>query len=103
MQRLPAYGRTVHVLEEEVVRKDERHFLRDLDIPAGKLSVRTYSNAATAEDAYGALEGEAEDHRDVVLVAVSSMAALPRAYPNYFLDTSASVDLVADVVKTSGR
>jgi hypothetical protein len=103
VQRLGAYGRTVQVLEGEVVRKDQRHFLLDLDIPAGKLSVRTYSNAAAAEDAYGGLEGEAGSDRDVVLVAVSSMAALRRAYPNYFLDTTAFVDLVTDVVKTPRR
>jgi hypothetical protein len=103
VQRLGAYGRTVQVPVGEVVRKDQRHFLLDLDIPAGKLSVRTYSNAAAAEGAYGGLEGEAGSDRDVVLVAVSSMAALRRAYPNYSLATTAFVDLVSDVVKTPRR
>jgi ppGpp synthetase/RelA/SpoT-type nucleotidyltranferase len=98
VDRLTAYGETIRVLEDQVVRKDERHFLLDLDIQAGLLSVGTYSNAAAAEDAYGVLEGQAGDERDVVLVAVSSMAALRRAYPNYFLDTSAFVGMVKDVV-----
>jgi hypothetical protein len=93
-ERLRVYGTTVRVLEDQVVRKDERHFLLDLDVEAGSLSMRTYSNAAAAEEAYGALEGEAGGDRDVVLVAVSSMAALRRAYPNYFLDTTSFVELV---------
>lgn len=98
VERLTAYGATVRVLEEQEVRKDERHFLLDLDIREGMLNVRTYSNAAAAEEAYGVVEGDAGDDRDVVLVAVSSMAALRRAYPNYFLDTSSFVDLVREAV-----
>ena len=80
------------------MRKDDRHFLLDLDIEEQMLSLRTYSNAAAAEEAYGALEGEAGGEHDVVLVAVSSMAALRRAYPNCFLDTSSFVDLVRDAL-----
>jgi hypothetical protein len=98
VERLAAYGETVRVLEDQVVRKDERHFLLDLDVEEGSLTVRTYSNAAAAEEGYGALEGEAGGDRDIVLVAVSSMAALRRAYPNYFLDTSVFLDLVATAV-----
>lgn len=97
VERLAAYGNTVRVLEDQVIRKDDRHFLLDLDVGEGLLSVRTYPNAAAAEEAYGALEGEASDaDRDVVLVAVSSMAALRRAYPNYFLDTSVFLELVSN-------
>lgn len=98
VERLTAYGETIRVLEDDVVRKDERHYLLDLDIAAGMLNVGTYGNAAAAEDAYAVLEGQAGDGRDVVLVAVSSMAALRRAYPNYFLDTTMFVDLVKDSV-----
>lgn len=98
VDRLTAYGETIRVLEDEVFRGDARHFLLDLDIHQGELTVSTYSNAAAAEDAYGVLEAEAGDDRDIVLVAVSSMAALRRAYPNYFLDTSSFVDLVRDAV-----
>jgi hypothetical protein len=98
VERLGAYGDTVRVLETQVVRKDDRHFLLDLDVAKGMLGVRTYSNAAAAEEAYGALEGEATDaDRDIVLVAVSSMSALRRAYPNYFLDTSVFLDLVSSI------
>lgn len=97
VDRLNAYGATVRVLEGHAVRKDERHFLLDLDVDAGKLEVRTYPNSASAEEAYGALEGEAGAERDVVLVAVGSMAALRRAYPNYFLDTSMFLRLVTAV------
>lgn len=97
VERLSAYGATVQVLESHVLRKDERHFLLDLDVEAGSLSVRNYSNAAAAEESYGALEGEAGGERDIVLVAVSSMAALRRAYPNYFLDTTVFLDMVRSV------
>ena len=97
VERLSAYGATVQVLEQHVLRKDERHFLLDLNVDAGQLNVRSFSNSPAAEEAYGALEGEAGGERDIVLVAVSSMAALRRAYPNYFLDTSAFVDIVQGV------
>jgi hypothetical protein len=53
----------VQVLEGEVVRKDRRHFLLDLDIPAGKLSVRRYSNAAAAEVAYGGARGRSRERQ----------------------------------------
>lgn len=103
VQRLTTYGLTVQVLEGRSVRQDQRHYLLDLDIPAGQLMVSTYPNSAAAEAAYGVLESEAGPDRDVVLVAVSSMAALRRAYPNYFLDTTTFVDLVRDVVKSPRR
>ena len=80
-----------------MLRKDERHFLLDLDVDAGQLSVHNFSNSPAAEEAYGALEGEAGGERDIVHVAVSSMAALRRAYPNYFLDTTVFVDIVRGV------
>jgi hypothetical protein len=97
VERLSAYGETVRVLEEQTTRKDERHFLLDLDVEKGMLAVRTYSNSAAAEEFYSALEGEAGTERDIVLVAVGSMSALRRAYPNYFLDTSVFLDIVRDV------
>ncbi|MEV0327102.1 RelA/SpoT domain-containing protein [Micromonospora echinospora] len=97
-ERLEAYGKTVRVLEETSVRKEDRHFLLVLDVDHGRLSVRAFPNAAAAEEAYGALEGEVGANFDVVLVAVSSMTALRRAYPNYFLDTTSFVELVKNAL-----
>ena len=103
VERLNAYGQTVQILERETIRRDDRHFLLDLDIQEGQLGLRTYANAAAAaaaaEEAYGVLEAEAGDMHDIVLVAVSSMAALQRAYPNYFLDTTSFVQLVNDALR----
>jgi hypothetical protein len=38
---------------------------------------------------------------DAVLVSVDSMAALRRAYPNYFLDTKVFVDLMNETLKST--
>lgn len=97
-RRLQAFGATVQVLEDHVIRKDQRHFLLDLHVQNETLNIRTFSNAAAAEEAYGVLEGQASSDRDIVLVAVSSMAALRRAYPNYFLDTNVFLDLVDEAL-----
>ena len=35
----------------------------------------------------------------IVLVSVDSVAALKRAYPNYFLDTNVFRKVVADIMK----
>ena len=58
------------------------------------------SNEATAK--YLEVEKKIKDSKDTdaVLVSVDSMAALRRAYPNYFLDTKVFVDLMNETLKT---
>ena len=41
-------------------------------------------------------------HMQAVLVSVDTLAALRRAYPNYFLDTVAFIDAVKQAVAESG-
>jgi hypothetical protein len=73
-------------------------FLMELDPgePGGRpqIEVKAYASGQTAEATSEYLEAEkriAVDRRDVqvVLVSVDSIEALPRAYPNYYLDTKA--------------
>jgi len=41
---------------------------------------------------------EGDPTRDAVLVSVESLSALRRAYPNYFLDTSAFLESVEEAI-----
>lgn len=55
-----------------------------------------------ASEAYLAIEKQARENKtDAVLVSVSSLAALRRAYPNYFADTRVFVALMNQAI--SGR
>ena len=53
-----------------------------------------------ATAAYDECELDAVDqpYLDVVLVAVDSLSQLRKAYPNYFLDTEAFLNLVREVI-----
>ena len=62
--------------------------------------VRSFDDPIVAADAYSALERATEDQprKDVVLVSAESLASLRRAYPNYFLDTTAFVESVREAI-----
>ncbi len=64
------------------------YYLLDLDVEARQLQIRPYkaTELGTATQDANILEGREES--DVVLVAVSDLKALRRAYPNYFADTT---------------
>lgn len=64
-----------------------------------KLTVYTFG-VLTAAEQYDALGRSAalDQNTDVVLVSVESLAALRRAYPNYFLDTEVFLDIVRAAV-----
>jgi hypothetical protein len=74
-------------------------FLLELNLP-NTLVVRSYSDAVIAAEEYSALERaiEGETGKDVVLVRVEAVTSLRRAYPNYFLDTTAFVDSVREAI-----
>jgi ppGpp synthetase/RelA/SpoT-type nucleotidyltranferase len=90
IDRLAAYGEALRTVED-VHAKRGHVFLLDLDIQENELTIRTFESALKAADEYAALEAatEGEEGKDVVLVSAESVAALQRAYPNYFLDTTA--------------
>jgi hypothetical protein len=100
VERLTAYRAAVEFVEREAPKG--LTFLLELEISeAGQtLEIRSYANPVEAADAYDALEVAIEDQpgKDVVLVKVESLASLPRAFPNYFLDTSAFVQAVLEAV-----
>jgi hypothetical protein len=98
IDRLTAYGQALRYVEGASVGQKGHVFLLELNIDQQSLLVRSYSNPAVAADEYSALERatEQEPRKDVVLVAVESLEALRRAYPNYFLDTTAFVESVRE-------
>jgi hypothetical protein len=109
VNRLSAYGAAMQVFDHAVsdAKKDtifllELHLSDASDADAGiSLVLRSYSDAAVAADEYNAIERaiEGERGRDVVLVRVEAVASLRKAYPNYFLDTSAFLDSVHQAIE----
>jgi ppGpp synthetase/RelA/SpoT-type nucleotidyltranferase len=80
------------------------YFLLELKNNASEISVKKYPTNAfqQATEAYLRKEKEAkeDDSYDVVLVAASSMHALRNAYPNYFADSKAFINLIERVLAT---
>lgn len=96
--RLSAYGAALRALE--TADANDRYWLLELDPNQFVLTVRGYRDPLVAADAYRAVERATEDApsgQDVVLVSVNSVAGLKRAYPNYYLDTSAFTRIVQEV------
>ncbi len=100
IQRLTAYGQALQYAEREMGALKAQTFLLELDTRAQTLFVRAYRDQVVAADEYSALERAIEDdaRKDVVLVSVESLDSLRRAYPNYFLDTTAFVESVQEAI-----
>lgn len=100
--RLKTYGDALRL-----TKKAERaqYYLLELDIRASRLVVTGFAinQLAEADRRYQEAEKSARDNPalDVVLVSVESVAALERAYPNYFADTRVFVELLDQAL--SGR
>ena len=99
ISRLEAYGTVLQVLEEPAGARGHM-FLLELDIAQHELTARVYRDPIVATEAYDALERaiDRDSGKDVVLVSVESLAALRRAYPNYFGDASIFLDAVRDAI-----
>jgi hypothetical protein len=103
VNRLNAYGQALQLTDRVM---GEGHsakgqiFLLELDISHQSLTAWSYDNAQVAADEYSGLERAIENDpdRDAVLVSVESLASLRRAYPNYFLDTTAFVESVTEAI-----
>lgn len=100
VERLTAYGEALRHVERTVESTKGTTFLLELDIAEQRLVVRSYNNKTVAVAEYSAVEQalEGDPSKDVVLVSVESLATLRRAYPNYFLDTTAFVASVEEAV-----
>lgn len=82
--------------------KDAAYFLLHLNRATQMVTVKDYTFGQLEEATNDYLEAEKDilknKNSDAVLVSVSSVAALRRAYPNYFADTNAFAQLVRDAV-----
>jgi maleate cis-trans isomerase len=80
------------------------YFLLKLEPRANQVMVTGFKTAqlVEAQERYKEVEKEisAAAGDDVVLVSTSSMEALRRAYPNYFLDTHAFITAVQEAIGT---
>jgi hypothetical protein len=101
VDRLSAYGAALQHVEEQMKPRAKHTFLLELDVERRVLRVSSYANAAAAARDYAIVERRTENDSaiDVVLVSADSIASLKRAYPNYFLDTTAFLKSVEDAIQ----
>lgn len=105
--RLGMYADALQV-PEEVVAPNAKYFLLELDASAHHIKITGYRSTELekASSDYLTVERQAISApgiRDAVLVSVDSLAAVKRAYPNYFLDTHRFIRLVRDAVSLPRR
>jgi hypothetical protein len=101
--RLTRYGEALSVLEQPIP-AGVRYFLLELEPLTHRMTIRGYNirDLQRATIDYMAIERaneSKEEGADAVLVAVDSLAALRRAYPNYFLDTVMFLEAVTRAVE----
>lgn len=102
IERLRAYGQTLQHVEKTMEGVRGGHtFLLDLDTAEPRLTVWDFESPVQAAEQYEALERaiEGQQGRDAVLVKVESITALQRAYPNYFLDSTAFVESIEEAIE----
>jgi len=96
--RLKAYGQALTLVEPQ----SGAYFLLKLDAQTEDLTVVGYDRRhfASAQSDYLALEREqfGNPRIDTVLVSVDSVKSLRNAYPNYYLDTRAFVQVLERAV-----
>ena len=91
--RLSAFGRTLRIIgEADTRRAGIRQVLLLLDRDEGNEQLKLVGFRARSMDEaarqYASEEVSKKEGTDAVLVSVSDVTSLRRAYPNYFLDTS---------------
>jgi ppGpp synthetase/RelA/SpoT-type nucleotidyltranferase len=103
VHRLEAYNNALQRFEKDT--QGAHYYLLKLDPEAGQLAITGFKEdeSAKAQLAYSEVERtlKGKPGTDAVLVAVDSLAALQRAYPNYFADTRVFVELLKQA--RSGR
>jgi hypothetical protein len=105
-RRLEAYGNALQTLEEQSV-ANAHFFLLALDPAADTITIRGFRKSELDEATKTYLDVErsldSATGAEAVLVSVDSIAALKRAYPNYFLDTQAFLGAVRRALSTLPR
>lgn len=105
--RLRAYGSALQTLNQPSAQSGAHYYLLTLDASASRLTVTGFraNELEAASSAYLAAETTAKDsaNSDAVLVSVNSLAALQRAYPNYFADTRIFLQLLSQALSGHQR
>jgi ppGpp synthetase/RelA/SpoT-type nucleotidyltranferase len=97
--KLSAFGTALDVFEGPHA-KNDHYFLLEVNHSTRMVSVTAFKQAESDKATAKYLEVEKKIKQsspasiDAVLVSVDSVSALRRAYPNYFLDTKAFVDIL---------
>jgi len=101
IDRLSAYGAALQHVEEQMKPRAKHTFLLELNVNERVLRVNPYADASKAARDYSVAERRTESDPaiDVVLVSADSIASLKRAYPNYFLDTTAFLESVEEAIQ----
>jgi ppGpp synthetase/RelA/SpoT-type nucleotidyltranferase len=80
--------------------KDAKYFLLRLDLENRRVSIKRFTSLQSQEANTAYIEMETQNANNnliqIVLVSVDSIAALKRAYPNYFLDTERFSELLKE-------
>jgi ppGpp synthetase/RelA/SpoT-type nucleotidyltranferase len=102
--KLTAFGTALNVFESPQTRNNH-YFLVELNPATKFVNVTGFKQAESDRATAKYLEVEKKikqgsSQTDAVLVSVDSIAALRRAYPNYFLDTKVFVDLMNETLRT---
>jgi hypothetical protein len=101
-RNLTMYGHALHTVEEAYTQRAD-YFLIELDPQHMRVKVTGYKrkDLEKASNDYLAVEKQSTTTGiDAVLVSVESVAALRRAYPNYFLDTHLFITTVKRAIRT---
>lgn len=99
--RLHTYGQALQAVENPGV-VGAQYYLLELDPSAMQVKILGYTNKEldrASRDYLAAEKAIAGSSGDAVLVSVDSMAALRRAYPNYFLDTERFVEALKHAIE----
>ena len=94
---LRAYNRAMNVLDVKEM-SDAHYYLLELNTSANTVKVRSYKNNQLERASTDYLEIEKHSSTDAVLVRADSMAALKKAYPNYFVDTEYFIQALNRIV-----
>jgi hypothetical protein len=101
VRHLELYAAAVDAPQRTGTTKDQYYFLLELNTSQRQIRITSYNFDQLTKANTDYLNAERQilkgGQRDAVLVAVSSFAALKRAYPNYFLDTHRFIQLVNEV------
>lgn len=95
MRNLADWNEVVHMIEVPD-RPGAFFYLLTLDVSRRLLKIDPFrkDQSAAAQQAYDAAEKASGTDQDIVLVSVEDIAALRRAYPNYYVDTRGFISAV---------